>query len=76
MVSRDALINALRSKGFTFKRQADRVELWKQSGTTRRVELRRKDQHDEVAARTLLRQAGFEVLEIDQFLATYNKRVH
>jgi hypothetical protein len=59
MIPKDALVNALRSKNFSFKRQADRIELWRQNGTTRRVELRRKDLHDVVAAKALLRQAGF-----------------
>lgn len=58
MIPHDALINALRSLNFRFKRQADRVEVYKQSGTTRRVEVRRHDWHDETAVRTILRQAG------------------
>lgn len=77
MVPREAIINILRSKGFTFKRQADRVEIWKQSGSTCRVSIRRKDLHDEDAVRTLLRQAGCQPGEIENFIAqTSTKRHH
>lgn len=50
MVPHDALINALRSLKFEFKRQADRVDLYKQRGTTARVAVRRNQWHDETYA--------------------------
>ena len=76
MIPHDALVNALRSLKFRFKRQADRVEIYKQSGTTRRVQLRRHDLHDETAARTVLRQAGMSDTDIDAFVASVNKAHH
>ena len=63
MIPKDALINALRSLDFTFKRQADRVEIWKQRGTTRRAAVRRRDLLDDKYAETLLRQAGMPEAE-------------
>jgi len=69
VIPHDALINALRSLHFRFKRQADRVEIYKQSGTTCRVEVRRHDWHDETAARTILRQAGMPPADIGAFIA-------
>lgn len=69
MVPHEALIKALRSLKFTFKRQADRVEIYKQSGSTRRVEIRRRDLHDEMYSRVLLRQAGMAPDAIESFIA-------
>jgi hypothetical protein len=51
VIPNDALINALRHLSFTFKRQADRVMIYKKRGSTRRVEVRRYDLHDEHYAR-------------------------
>lgn len=73
MIPHDALVNALRSLKFRFKRQADRVEIYKQSGTTRRVQLRRHDLHDETAARTVLKQAGMAQSDIDAFIESVKK---
>lgn len=76
MIPHDALVNALRSLKFRFKRQADRVEIYKQSGTTKRVQLRRHDWHDETAARVILKQAGMSAQEIDDFVASTNVTHH
>lgn len=73
MIPHDALINALRSLNFRFKRQADRVEIYKQSGSTRRVEIRRHDWHDEITVRTILRQAGMEPAQINAFVTSAKK---
>jgi hypothetical protein len=73
VIPHDALINALRSLHFRFKRQADRVEIYKQSGSTRRVEVRRHDWHDETVVRTLLRQAGMPPNDINAFIASAKK---
>jgi hypothetical protein len=69
-VGNDALINALRSLNFTFKRQADRVMIWKQKGSTLRVSVRRNVSHDEEYAATVLKQAGMGAQEIKAFLAS------
>lgn len=76
MIPHDALINALRSLKFRFKRQADRVEIYKQSGSTLRVEVRRHDWHDETAARQILKHAGMPQAEIDQFITEAKKTRH
>lgn len=76
MIPHDALINALRSLKFKFKRQADRVEIYKQSGTTRRVEIRRHDWHDETAVKIILRQAGMEPDQIAAFIAEAKQTHH
>ncbi len=70
MIPNDALINALRSLKFTFKRQSDRVSIYKQRGTTLRVSVRRNKKHDEMYARVILRQAGMLPAEIDSFIAS------
>ena len=68
MIPNDALVNALRSLNFTFKQQTDRVMIYKQRGTTRRVGLRRRDYHDEGAAREALKLAGMPLAEIQNFI--------
>jgi hypothetical protein len=77
VVSHEALRNALRrSLGYEFKRQADRVEIFKKRGSTKRVELRRVDMHDEIAARNILRQAGMAADEIDRLIAEQTVKPH
>lgn len=76
MVAREHLINAIRSKGFHFKRQADRVELYKQAGTTVRVEIRRKDFIDRSAAIHVLKTSGHTEDEIQRFLAECDNTHH
>lgn len=76
MIPRDALINALRSLNFSFKRQADRVEIYKQRGSTRRVEIRRCDLHDENAAKIILHQAGMSDADITKFIESAKKANH
>jgi hypothetical protein len=44
--------------------------LYKQRGTARRVGVRRRDYHDEAAAREVLRLAGMTNAEIDKFIAS------
>jgi hypothetical protein len=68
VIPNDALVNALRSLKFSFKRQADRVMIYKQRGTTRRVGVRRCDYHDEVAAREVLKLAGMAPDKIEKFI--------
>lgn len=68
MIPTDALVNALRSLNFTFKRQADRVMIYKQRGTTKRVSVRRCDLHDEDYVRRTLAFAGMPPEEIERFI--------
>ena len=76
MITHEALRNAIRSRGFEFKRQADRVEIFKQRGTTTRVELRRISLHDDDYAQTILRQAGFGAEEIADFMREQRQAIN
>lgn len=73
-VGNDALTNALRSLNFTFKRQTDRVMIWRKkgSGSTLRVMVRRNVTHSEEYAAIVLRQAGMSAEDIASFLASCN----
>ena len=70
MVPNDALINVLRDQGYTFKRQTDRVMLYKRRGGTQRVQVRRNACHDKKYVRILLAQAGMGQADIDNFIAS------
>lgn len=74
MIPNDALTNALRSLGFTFKRQGERVMIWKKRGTTQRAEIRRIDLHDDAVARSILLRAGMPAVEVDAFIAQYGRK--
>lgn len=74
MVRREHLINAIRQKQFHFKRQADRVELYKQAGSTKRVEIPRRDLIDPAHAAFILRQAGYTDDEVRKFLAECDQK--
>ena len=69
MIPRDALINKLRTLKFHFKRRTDRIELYRQSGSTCRVEVPRRDLLDETYVRIVLNHAGATMHEIDLFIA-------
>lgn len=76
MVSHDALINAIKSKGFRFKRQTERIDLFKQQGTTKRVEIRKRDFFDRKSATHILRTAGFTMEEVRDFLGECDHTRH
>ena len=76
MVPNDALTNAIRSLGFTFKRQTDRMMVWKRKGSTDRIMIRRNQFHSEEYSRILLKQAGMNPLEIDRFISGVNTSCH
>ncbi|MGH9638272.1 MAG: hypothetical protein ACRD72_25845 [Candidatus Angelobacter sp.] len=76
MIHNTKLINALRSLNYTFKRQADRVCIYKQRGTTRRVAVRRHDWHDEEYVRTLLRSAGMPLDDVERFIIETRETKH
>ena len=75
MIPNDALINAVRDQGFTFKKQTERVVIYKERGTTARVAIRRNVMHDELYVRILLRQAGMPADKIERFI-TNTRRDH
>lgn len=68
LISRDQVIARLRQANYTFQRQADRVELWRQRGTGRRVSITRRDMLTEDEVRIVLSQAGLTEQETNQFL--------
>ena len=76
MIPNDALINVLLKLDYHFKRQADRVMIYKKRGSTKRINVRRITLHDEDATRILLSQAGMPPDEIVQFIATYRCNEH
>ena len=72
MVPHDALIRALRSRGYSHKGQSDRVTMWKKPGDAKRIMVRRNSSHSEEAARSWLKQSGMSDDEIDRFFASVN----
>jgi hypothetical protein len=73
VIPHDALINALRSLNYTFKRQADRVEIYKRRGAATRVAVRRNALHDDDYARAILKQAGMPHDQIEPFIAATSR---
>jgi hypothetical protein len=76
VIPHDAVLNALRKLKFSFKRQTDRVDLYKQKGSPRRVSLSRNAMHDPTYIRTLLKQAGMADAEIDNFIQETDQKLH
>jgi hypothetical protein len=72
VISDHALINILRERlNYHFKRETDRVVIYKQRGATKRIEIRKVSAHDEDYVRILLRQAGLGKDEIEKFIVTH-----
>ena len=67
-IPRDHIVNFLREQGFSFRRQVGRVEIYRHSGSKRRVEIVRKDFLDPDAVRSMLRQAGLDRKQIEGFV--------
>jgi len=57
---------------FTYKGESQRITLWKKRGATDRVEIIKRDYHDESYARSILRQAGMHQVDIDAFVRSTN----
>jgi hypothetical protein len=57
----------LRSLGFSFKRQADRIDLYKKTGSHLRVEVRRRDWLDVDHVRSRLLRCGMPGDDVDGF---------
>jgi hypothetical protein len=72
VIPNDALINFVRTElDYHYKGQADRVVIYKQRGSTKRLMIRRNAMHDETAVRVLLKQAGADPAKIERFVAQY-----
>ena len=75
MVPNDALINVLRRKlNYKFKRQTERVNVYKERGSTRRALIKKSAWQCVTPeyARSILRSAGMDEEDIEQFLAQVN----
>ena len=68
MIKKAFFVNKLRELDFTFVRPADRVELWRQRGSSRRVNVPRRDEIPEAHVIFSLRQCGLEEDEIRAFI--------
>ena len=70
MVLRDHFINLIRSKGYEYKRETDKVCLYRKRGTSEVITIRRKqDPLDDSYVRTTLQQMGLSADEIEKFIA-------
>lgn len=61
-----------RSLNYSFKRQTDRIDVYKERGSTRRVLIKKSASHTPEYARSILRSAGMDEEEIERFLAGVN----
>ena len=68
MISRSAIIGKLRSLVLSYPNRTRNVELYRGTDPVRRIVLSRRKAHSESYVRIVLRQAGMEDLEIDEFL--------
>ncbi len=76
MVQNDALLNALRSLGYSFKRQTERVAIYKQKGSTRRVSVSKRNAHDPDYCRIVLKMAGMVPGDVEAFIQSANHTHH
>ena len=67
-VNKRQLVNCLRQRGYTFKRQGKRREVWKKKGGTTRVFVPMKASIDSREAVVVLKQAGLSSEQVDEFL--------
>jgi predicted RNA binding protein YcfA (HicA-like mRNA interferase family) len=67
-VPREQVIARLREAGWRFKRQADRVEIYKKPNEAQRVDVPRRDLLPRAIVAHILRQGGLSPAEIEQFL--------
>lgn len=73
MIAHELIIKRLRAAKFTHKRQAPRVDLWRQTGTGTIVTVPRCDLVPDKMAQAILYQAGLSAAEISEFTATANQ---
>ena len=73
MIPNEALINFLRRElGYTFRKETQRVRIYRQRGGTHRIAIANRAAHSPEYVRTVLRSAGMPDHEIDRFLAQVN----
>ena len=66
MIACTEIVERIRAANFTHKRQAPRVDLWRQKGTGTIVSVPRCDCIPELAAQAILYQAGLSAAEIKE----------
>lgn len=71
MIPNQALLGAIRRSDFSHHTQKKRVHVYKQVGGTRRIEIRRKKEHDPETVARLLRSIGWSDEQIQQFVEPY-----
>jgi hypothetical protein len=69
VISKQHFINKIRELGYTFKRQADRVDLWRKKGGTHYIAVPRSDQLEDEFVSSSLRQAGCTRDDILNFIS-------
>jgi hypothetical protein len=70
LIARDHFINKIRLLGYTFKRQAPRVHLYRRHGSTHYIAVPMKDLLEDEYVAAALRQAGCPEDEVSRFLAS------
>ncbi len=68
MIDRQRFVNLLRKLGYTFNVKHKRVEIWRKTGGTHRVELTTHKFFAEPYVRSVLRQCGLKPDEIEKYL--------
>ena len=67
-ISREQVVRALRARKWKFKRETERVEIYKLPNNVSRIDVPRTKKFPILLVRTLLGQAGFTPDEIEKFL--------
>lgn len=65
---RERLINIIRSLGYSFRRDAWRIQDWKRSTDGHTIQVPKRDILSEEYVRSVLRQAGCDADQITEFL--------
>ena len=73
-IPRSEVNNRLREADFHYKDRGDRAEIYRQSGTRRRVDVSMRDWLEEDYVIVVLRQAGLTENQIDGFLRSATKK--
>jgi hypothetical protein len=69
LTTREQFINKIRALGYSFKRQAKRVQLYRKQGGTHRIAVPQSDLLEDEFVESALKQAGCPPAEIRAFLS-------
>lgn len=70
VIRREHFCNKLKELGYRYKRETDRVSLWKKPGNPSFVTVPRRDLVDEDYVRATLRMSGCNRQDIETFITT------